>query len=613
MFSRNLLVFTIEIMDIKKLLLAIMAVAVFWSCSRDDGPNSFANQAPVIYDQTLNVQEKVVINNEEVGIVKAYDSNIGTKLTFSIITNSDDMFEIEAATGLLRIKKGKTLDLGEIPIQYITVAVTDGEKEDSAQITICDCTPNFSNESFVFEVSEDISDDELIHNFEIADADTDFKDLVFTIPTNDSGLFEISSGGELTLSTAKNLDYETATEHNIIVSVTDGTETMEVTVKILVLNVIEGLADNPASFVTKWQTQSDGEKIVIGANSNYGYDFTVDWGDGTVEDVIQMNPETFEHTYDVAGEYTVALEGGFPAIQMINSSTADKLMSIEQWGNINWKDFSYAFADCTNMVYHASDSPKLSEVTSLEGMFMDAVSFTADLNDWDTSSVTNMSHVFRGATSFNGDIGDWDTSNVSQMQYMFDGAILFNKDLDDWVTSKVVNMANMFRGATAFNGNIDNWNTTNVDIMTTMFENATDFNRNIEAWDTGNVTFMIGMFRDAESFNGNIADWDTGNVESMANMFNGAISFDQDLGGWDIGNITIVGDMFVGSGISSVNLNNTFIGWSAYVDQNGGPSNITVGLDNLSICLGNGINALQNLLDNYQWDYTGNLNLVQCN
>ena len=174
-------------------------------------------------------------------------------------------------------------------------------------------------------------------------------------------------------------------------------------------------------------------------------------------------------------------------------------------------------------------------------------------------------------------------------------------------------MANMFRGATAFNGNIDNWNTTNVDIMTTMFENATDFNRNIEAWDTGNVTFMIGMFRNAESFNGNIADWDTGNVESMANMFNGAISFDRDLGSWDIGNITIVGDMFVGSGISSVNLNNTFIGWSAYVDQNGGPSNITVGLDNLSVCLGNGINALQNLLDNYQWNYTGNLNLVQCN
>ncbi|WP_318308808.1 BspA family leucine-rich repeat surface protein [Flagellimonas crocea] len=567
-------------MGIKKLLLGIMAVALFWSCSRDDGPSSFGNQPPVIYDQTFNLQEKVVTEDQAVGIVKAYDSNIGTKLTFSITTNSDDMFEIEAATGLLGVKAGKTLDLADTPLRSITVAVTDGERADSAQITICDCTPHFSNEYYVFEVSEDISDDELIHNFEIADVDTDFEDLVFTIHTNDSGLFEISSSGELTLSTGKNLDYETATEHNIIVSVTDGTETIEVAVKILVLNVIEGLADDPASFVTKWQTQSDGEKIVIGANSNYDYDFTVDWGDGTVEDVIQMNPETFEHTYEVAGEYTVAIEGGFPAIQMINSSTADKLMSIEQWGNINWKDFSFAFADCTNMFYQASDSPKLSEVTSLEGMFMDAVSFTADLNDWDTSSVTNMSHAFRNATSFNGDIGDWNTSNVTQMQYMFDGAILFNKDLDDWVTSNVVNMANMFRGATAFNGNIDNWNTANVDVMTTMFENATDFNRNIVAWETGNVTFMIGMFRDAESFNGNIADWDTGNVESMANMFNGATSFNRNIGNWDISNVTNMQGMLDNSGMTPTSYGLTLQFWA----QDGNvPSNITLGALGLQV------------------------------
>lgn len=535
---------------LNKLATTLIAAALLWSCGKDDDPKEFDNFAAVIYDQAFNLSGTIT-DAQEIGLVKAFDSNMGTVITYAITTNHNDLFQIGETTGLLKLKAGKELNLSVDPLQKITVSVTDGEGEmNDAQITICDCTPRFAQESYEFEMEEVISDAVLIHTFEVADADTDVAELIFGIPTNDNSLFEINELGELSLAPGKSLDFETATEHNIIVSVTDGTETSEVEVKILVLNVVEGLADDPESFITKWQTQSDGEQIVIGANSNYGYDFTVDWGDGTVEDVIEINPETFEHIYEVAGTYTVAIEGDFPAIQMINTSTVDKLVGIEQWGNINWKDFSFAFRNCSNMVYNATDSPNLSGVTSMEAMFMEAVSFTADLNDWDTSSVTNMSHTFRNATSFMGNLGDWDTSNVTQMQYMFAGAIQFNKDLDDWVTSKVVNMANMFRGATNFNGNIDNWNTANVDLMTTMFQDASNFNRNIGAWNTGNVTSMIGMFHNAESFNGNIADWNTSNVESAANMFNGASAFSRNIGAWNILNITNMQGMFDNSGMT---------------------------------------------------------------
>jgi len=74
-----------------------------------------------------------------------------------------------------------------------------------------------------------------------------------------------------------------------------------------------------------------------------------------------------------------------------------------------------------------------------------------------------------------------------------------------------------------------------------------------------------------------------------------------------------MGGMLDNSGMSATNLSATFIGWNSFVIENGGPSNIVIGLDNLSICLGDGFNALENLFANYSWDYTGNLNFAQCN
>ncbi|MBW8241226.1 BspA family leucine-rich repeat surface protein [Muricauda oceani] len=501
-------------MTSKKLFLSMFAMAILWSCSKDDGPKEFANQPPVIYDQTLNVLEKTVTDTQTVGLVKAYDANMVTKLAFSITANSNDLFVIEGATGALGIKTGKTLDLVETPLQKITVAVTDGEREDSAEITICDCTPTFAKDAYEFEVSENISSDELIHAFEIIDVDTDPKDLVITISTNDNGLFAINTKGELRLASNKSLDFETATEHNIKVSVTDGVETTEVEVKIVVLNEVEGISDDPTSFVTTWKTEEAGEKIVIGTQNAYNYDFTIDWGDGTVEDIVQVNVGSFEHTYEEAGTYTVAIQGVFPAIRMENSNTKGNLIGLEQWGDIAWYSMTAAFLECENMIYNATDVPDISNVSSMLVMFAGATAFNGDLSLWNVENVTDMGAMFSGATTFNGDLSDWDTKNITNMSYMF---------------SK-------------------------------------------------------------------------------------AEAFDQDLGGWKIGSIEDMSNMFDNSGMSKENLNATIIGWNSYVDANNGPIDISVGIDNLTVCGAAALSAGDNLMLNYNWEFTGTAEfLEECN
>jgi surface protein len=254
----------------------------------------------------------------------------------------------------------------------------------------------------------------------------------------------------------------------------------------------------------------------------------------------------------VGGTYTVAIKGRFPAIHFFNEDitvTPEKLMSIEQWGSIQWENMKYAFILCENMVHNATDVPDLSQVTDMTAMFAHATTFNPGIGGWDTSNVASMSGMFLGATSFNQDIGNWDTSSVTNMTGMFDGATSFNQDIGGWDTSNVTNMSYMFGGATTFNQDIGNW--------------------------------------------------DTSNVASMS-MFEGTTAFDQSLGSWGISSITNMTDMLNGCGMSVANYGATLVGWAG---QPNAPSNISLGAAGLSIDCGSMAhsNARATLLAERSW------------
>lgn len=291
-------------------------------------------------------------------------------------------------------------------------------------------------------------------------------------------------------------------------------------------------------FVTTWKTDNPGvsndTSITIPTFSGETYNYSVDWNnDGTLDETGLTGDVT--HDFGVAGTYTIRITGTFPRIFFNGGGDAPKLISVDQWGTNAWTSMESAFAGCSNLAISASDTPNLSGVTSMSGMFSGAANINQSLNDWDVSHVTDMSSLFEGASSFNQSLNSWDVSHVTDMGSMFSGASNFNGAISSWNTSSVVSMNKMFHDATVFNGDITNWNTVNVTNMASMFEGATVFNQNIGNWNTASLKKFYTMFYDAIVFNQNIGNWNITGVTDFSEVFNGGLStkvYDLILKGW---------------------------------------------------------------------------------
>lgn len=483
-------------MKLKHALLSIFTIALIWSCGKDDSPTTppvteEENSVPVIAAKTFTVAE-TISDTEVIGTVTATDKDEDDTLAFTIEANSDALFEI-TATGDLSLASGKTLDAATKDQHAITVKVDDGEDTASATITIkvtseevpeTNEAPEMLDQEF--KANEDIDNAYEIGILVATDADDD--PLTFELKENDNDLFMLSESGILTLAEGKTLDYETAISHSITVSVTDGEETVEAIVTINVENVVESMFDDPASFLITYEIiPQNGNLLRIPFDNNYSYDFTIDWGDGNIEDFTDNDFIAAEHEYGTEGNHTVAIQGEFPVFRL-GSQQETRTLIVEQWGDIEWQSFRNAFTKCTKLEFNALDKP-------------------------DLTNVTDMAHMFQ-ESNFNGDISGWDVSNVTNMSL----------------------------------------------------------------------------------------------------MFLGASNFDQDLGGWDIGNVENMSNMFDSSGMSKENLNATFIGWSNYVDDNNGPTGITVGIHNLTVCGDEALAAGDNLMLNHDWVITGTVEfLEECN
>ncbi|WP_234567720.1 BspA family leucine-rich repeat surface protein [Rhodohalobacter sp. 614A] len=386
-------------------------------------------------------------------------------------------------------------------------------------------------------------------------------------------------------------------------------------------------------FITTWEVTSGDLDITIPTTGS-GYNYDVDWGDGN-SNAGQTGDAT--HTYASAGTYTVEISGDFPRIYFNNTGDKEKIMTIEQWGDVEWSSMKGAFFGASNLTYNATDEPDLSNVTNLtlmffgassfngdiggwnvenittmENMFTQASSFNQDIGGWEVKNVKNMAFMFASATAFNQDIGGWDVSSVEKMNYMFDGASTFNQDIGNWDVSSVTLMNDMFHGATSFNQDISEkvvnsgtadeytaWNVEKVTKMDSMFQYATSFNQDISNWDVSGVESMRSMFSHAEAFNQEIGNWSVAEVIDMAFMFRDASVFNQDIGGWDVSAVTDMENMLDNSGLSTAFYDSLLIGWESLAVQNG----IELGAEGLEYCIGE--TARQALIDDHSWTFDG--------
>ena len=364
--------------------------------------------------------------------------------------------------------------------------------------------------------------------------------------------------------------------------------------KLLVLAMLfvlnSGYSQTINPFITTWQT--DASQIITIPLTGAGYDFSINWGDGTAAENKVGSPGNISHTYVTAGVYTVTITPtvltGFPRIYLNSFFNRTFLKTITQWGGGQWSNMQRAFFGATTMDVTATDSPNLSIVTDFQYMFLDcnvlknangsmsnwtftsdptknitmanmfqsAILFNQNISAWNMTRVTNTSAMFNNATAFNQDISAWDVSNVTTMANMF-VSTKFNQNINAWNVANVTDMSVMFQGTTAFNQPLNAWNVSKVTTMASMFQSSVLFNQDISAWNVIAVTNMVQMFYDAKVFNQNISAWNVSNVTNMTSMFRQMPLFNQPLDAWGTktSKVTIMQEMFRDSPVFNQTIN----------------------------------------------------------
>ncbi len=430
------------------------------------------------------------------------------------------------------------------------ISCNNNDSDDSTEIIVKD---------FYTEIEENPANNELLG---VISANSSQGNLSFELKTEaPAGALRLSSqGGELFVKNSLLFDFEVNPIITASVTILNNQTDIEKTVNIEISVVdVQEITDS-IPFVTAWSVPEDDLTIEIPVNSNYDYNYYVDWGDDSFTTNITTE---VSHTYLIPGTYTVSIFGKFPAIYFGSShEDSSKIISINQWGDIEWKSMKEAFRNCDELTYNAVDIPNLKEVTDMSSMFQRAIKFNGMIGDWDVSSVVDMSGIFGSALAFNQPINTWDVGSVTSMVGMFSDARSFNQNINDWDVSEVSTMVGMFNG-------------------------ASNFNQPLNDWDVSNVWNMYGMFLHASSFNQPLDNWDVSLVQNMSLMFSGALEFNQSLGNWQLSSLIYntsangMISMLDGSGLSIDSYESTLKGWSESANT---PCCIQLGAQSMVYC-----------------------------
>jgi surface protein len=297
-------------------------------------------------------------------------------------------------------------------------------------------------------------------------------------------------------------------------------------------------------FISSWKTDnlslgsSTSTQIKLPLESTGRYNFVVDWGDGTTDNIITWNQAQVTHTYGAIGTYTVKIKGLILGWKFgVANTDVLKIMTVTKWGSLRFGNNGATFQGCQNVTMSGiTDIPNLNGITTLADCFSfcNSISTIGRLNEWDMSKVTNLFGMFRtqglsynGAGVFNQNIGAWDVSKVTNFALMFRFCALFNNggspDIQYWNMSSAISLEAMFSRGNRFNQPIANWERTTPTVST-----------------LANVTNMNNMFdsgRYEYAFNQPIGNWNVSKVTTMSAMFQRSV-FAQDISDWDIRNVT---------------------------------------------------------------------------
>ena len=202
--------------------------------------------------------------------------------------------------------------------------------------------------------------------------------------------------------------------------------------------------ETDSAHISKWKVAKDG-LLILPIVPAAGNDFTVDWGDGTIE---RFTSALAEHTYAKRGTYTVKITGTAKRWSLFAvPHSRHKIVAVTDFGDLGWQNLDGAFWQAENLTHVAGGD--VSAVTSMRLVFAQATDTKLDIANWDTRNVTDMHLMFADTRLANPDVSNWDVSAVINMAGMFSNARAAKPDVSEWNVSAVADMSEMFAFATS--------------------------------------------------------------------------------------------------------------------------------------------------------------------
>jgi|11_taG_2_1085331.scaffolds.fasta_scaffold08925_3 surface protein len=221
----------------------------------------------------------------------------------------------------------------------------------------------------------------------------------------------------------------------------------------------------------------------------------IDWGDGTVEELI-VTPQT--HIYSTGGVYDVKLNGF--GVFNPQDDIPTKLVQINKWSDtiellsLNGCQQLTSITDSNSPVFSSGSGVLLLANCPL-------LSAVSGINNWDVSELSSLSSAFFNSSLFDEDISSWDVSGITQFGFMFQGSTSFNQDISGWDVSSGSQFSSMFYNASSFDQNLGPWKLGNNALADFFFANAGISDSNValclEGWDSvgqGTGVNMSNMF-----------------------------------------------------------------------------------------------------------------------
>ncbi len=198
------------------------------------------NRPPNAPTSTFAINENAPTGSA-VGIFSGSDPD-GDSLTYSILSgNTNNVFSLNPSTGEIKVANGSFLDYETTQFYPLTIQVSDGLDQTTANVTINVNNLNDNNPSaqgFTKTIDENTANGTSVGTVIATDPDAGTHFSYSITSGNADGAFAIdANSGEVKVADSSKLDYETVKSFTLTVQVSDGQHTANTTVTINLNNL----------------------------------------------------------------------------------------------------------------------------------------------------------------------------------------------------------------------------------------------------------------------------------------------------------------------------------------------------------------------------------------